>query len=252
MSRLRFPLVSLLALVAALPAIAEKSSAPAAKVTSPNGQITLLLFAAQPGAAKDSDAVGLRYAVEFHGKRLLEESKLGLELAGAPELGDGMQLTGAETSSVDQSYTIPVGKTSTVRDHYNAVRASFQDAAGRKVVIEARAFDDGVAFRYAVPEQPALHEVQIVARADGVQLRAGHDLVPADSRRLPVVVGGRVPAPPGERASSGLDHRPAVPYRGAGQGLGGHHRGQHRQLRRHVPAQGQGGHDHARRSFAAR
>jgi len=160
-SRIPIPLVFLLALAAGAYATAQNNSTPAATVSSPNGQITLLLFAAQPGAPKDSEAAGLRYAVEFHGKRLLEESKLGLELAQAPELGDGMQPAGAENSSVDQSYSIPVGKTSSVRDHYNAVRASFQDASGRKVAIEARAYDDGVAFRYAVPEQAALRDVQI-------------------------------------------------------------------------------------------
>jgi len=160
-SRRRISLVFVLALIVGPYATAQNNAAPAATVSSPNGQIRLLLFAAESATQANSDAAGLRYAVEFHGKRLLEESKLGLELAQAPELGDGMHVAGVETSAVDQSYTIPVGKTSSVRDHYNAVRASFQDASGRKVAIEARAYDDGIAFRYAVPEQAALHDVQI-------------------------------------------------------------------------------------------
>jgi alpha-glucosidase len=160
-SRRRISLVFVLALIVGPYATAQNNAAPAATVSSPNGQIRLLLFAAESATPANSDASGLRYAVEFHGKRLLEESKLGLELAHWPELGDGMHSAGVETSAVDQSYTIPVGKTSSVRDHYNAVRASFQDASGRKVAIEARAYDDGIAFRYAVPEQAALHDVQI-------------------------------------------------------------------------------------------
>jgi alpha-glucosidase len=72
-----------------------------------------------------------------------------------------MRRTGAATTSVDESYTIPVGKTRTVRDHYNAVRADFEDASGRKLTIEARVFDDGVGFRYVVPDQPALKQVRI-------------------------------------------------------------------------------------------
>jgi hypothetical protein len=103
----------------------------------------------------------LRYAVEFHGKRLMAESKLGLDLVGQPALGPGMKTTAAQPSSVDESYTIPVGKTSTVRDHYNALHADFQDAAGRRLSLEARVYDDGVAFRYLVPEQPSFKQVRI-------------------------------------------------------------------------------------------
>ncbi len=110
-----------------------------------------------PGRAGDD----LRYAVEFHGKGLIAASKLGLELAGQPALGPGMRKTGEQPESKDESYTIPVGKTSTVRDHYNGVRADFTDASGRKLTIEVRAFDDGVAFRYIVPEQPGIGKTRI-------------------------------------------------------------------------------------------
>ena len=138
------------------------------RVTSPDGQIVFLLFDATPATEAGGQAAnqprpkeGLRYAVEFHGKRLIQESRLGLELAGQPALGPGMRKTGAQPGSADESYTIPVGKTSTVRNHYNSLLAGFQDAAGRKLSVEARVFNDGVAFRYIVPEQPSLKQVRI-------------------------------------------------------------------------------------------
>lgn len=157
MPTLRAVLIGLLASssVALLPA--QSNNVPSMKVTSPNGQITLLLFDAAPVKGGD-----LHYAVEFHGKQLIAESKLGLELTGQLELGPGMHKISAQTGSVDESYTIPVGKTTTVRNHYNGVHADFADAAGHKLTIEARAFDDGVAFRYIVPEQPGLQQVRIV------------------------------------------------------------------------------------------
>lgn len=128
-------------------------------VTSPDSQIVLHLFAAAgPGG-------DLRYSVAFHGKPLIESSKLGLEISGQPPLGQGMHLTGSQAGSVDETYTIPVGKTRDVRDHYNSVRAEFADASGRKLDLEARAFDDGVAFRYVVPEQPSLHQVHITGES---------------------------------------------------------------------------------------
>jgi alpha-glucosidase len=127
----------------------------AATVTSPNGQITLRLYAGD-GAGND-----LRYMVDFHGKPLLVASKLGLDLVGQPAVGPGMRKTGEQPKSADDTYTLPVGKTHTVRDHYNGVRADFEDATGRKMSIEARAFDDGVAFRYLVTDLGAVNPVRI-------------------------------------------------------------------------------------------
>jgi alpha-glucosidase len=188
MLRPRFALLCLAATIAASSLPAQKGQ-PAASVTSPNGQITLLLFDAnsapeatsQPSGASAQN--GLRYAIEFHGKRLMAESSLGLELAGQPALGPGMVKGAAQTGAVDQTYTIPVGKTSLVRDHYNSVRADFADPSGRKLSIEVRVYDDGVAFRYVVPDQPSLKQVRIA-----------HELTqfifPQDTTSWPLILDG--------------------------------------------------------------
>ena len=134
---------------------AQATPASPIQVASPNGQIVFFLYEAQPSQSP------LRYSVEFHGKPLIAKSNLGLDITGQPAFGPGMKSTGAQTSTADETWSIPVGKTSTVRDHYNAVRADFQDASGRKLTIEARVFDDGVAFRYLAPVQPSLTQVRI-------------------------------------------------------------------------------------------
>ena len=167
MTLFRAFLLCLLALIAVQNVAAQVAGEVAAKVTSPNGQITFLLFNSTPAKHPErSDwekppADALRYAVEFHGKRLVDHSKLGLEIPGQPALGPGMRSTSTQAASVDESYTIPVGKTSTVRDHYNSARTEFEDQAERKLTIEVRAFDDGVGFRYLVPDQPSLKHVRI-------------------------------------------------------------------------------------------
>ncbi|HEV2134408.1 MAG TPA: glycoside hydrolase family 97 protein [Terracidiphilus sp.] len=166
--RVSMPCIFAMSLVAAV--TAQTGGAPAAKVTSPDGQITLMLFNASGGESGAQRRNGaptendLRYAVEFHGKQLIGESELGLELEGQGPLGPGMRLTGSQGETVDQSYTIPVGKTSTVRDHYNGVRAEFTDGSGRKLTVEARAFNCGVAFRYLVPEQASIGQNVNVVR----------------------------------------------------------------------------------------
>ena len=168
---------------------AQSLPQPSASVASPNGQIRLMLFdgsvpiASTGRAPGNADQPGLRYAVEFRGKQIIAESKLGMDIVGAPPLGPGMRITGSQAGSADESYTIPVGKTSTVRNHYNSVHADFADAAGRKLSLEVRAFDDGVAFRYSVPEQEGFKQVRIAQELTEFNY-------PKDSPSYPLILDG--------------------------------------------------------------
>jgi alpha-glucosidase len=163
MSVLRTACSGFFALVFVTAGSAQSDKATAVTATSPNGQIVFQLSEGTvrtPGSASPSPV--LEYTVQFHGQRLMDSASLGIKIAGQPDLGPGVRLIASEPESQDESYSIPVGKTSTVRNHYNGVRADYQDASGRKLSIEIRAFDDGVAFRYMVPEQPSMAQIRIV------------------------------------------------------------------------------------------
>ena len=148
-------------------------------VASPDGQVVFTLAA----EAASSGPALLRYSVDFHGKRLIEPSELGLQLEGQPDLGLAMHSVNAQPGSTDVRYTIPVGKTKEVRDHYNSLVADFSGDSGAKLAIEVRAFDDGVAFRYVVPEQPTLNTVRI--SGERTQFRYSND-----ATLYPLVVNG--------------------------------------------------------------
>lgn len=140
-------------------ALAQSSDSVIA-VNSPDGQIVFTLSDVA-GHAADLPGNGVRYSVDFHGKPLLSEGMLGLKLQGLAALGPGMHKVNAQTSEHDETYTIPVGKTSSVRDKYNSAVVDFAEASGRKLSIEVRAYDDGVAFRYILPEQSGLKTVRV-------------------------------------------------------------------------------------------
>lgn len=136
------------------------------RVSSPDGQIVLSLSTgpAQPAPNAPPRArpvEGLRYFVEFHGKPLLEDSPLGLKLDAQDPLGPGMREVNEQKGAGDETYTIPVGKTSAVRNHYNSTRADFEDGQGRKLTVEVRAYDDGIAFRTILPEQAAIRNANV-------------------------------------------------------------------------------------------
>ncbi|MGC1274042.1 MAG: glycoside hydrolase family 97 protein [Planctomycetaceae bacterium] len=93
----------------------------------------------------------------------LASVRLGLEFAGSGPLQSGLKVVGSRTASRDETYAIPVGKTSSARDHHNELVVSLEeiDEPHRRLDVAVRAFDDGVAFRYLIPEQRPLAEFTI-------------------------------------------------------------------------------------------
>ncbi|HSW51115.1 MAG TPA: glycoside hydrolase family 97 N-terminal domain-containing protein, partial [Bryobacteraceae bacterium] len=109
----------------------------------------------------------LTYRVAYGGKPVLLSSRLGLDLQGQPLLGSAVRIASAVRTQADETYRLVWGKNNPVRDHYNALRVELQEtaAAGRRLTLEARAYNDGVAFRYILPEQAALREVRLSGEA---------------------------------------------------------------------------------------
>lgn len=151
------------------------------RVVSPDGQI---VFELVPAADQ------LRYRVTFRGKSVIDPSPLGFEIQNQPALGANLKLTAALPSSGDETYTMPHGKSNPVRNHYNALLAEFEETGGRftrRLSIEARAYDDGAAFRYIIPEQTALREIRIVREKTEFELAKDGDTWPL------VLAGYRTP-----------------------------------------------------------
>jgi len=108
----------------------------------------------------------LLYDVSFRGKAVITPSPLGLQLENAPVLGSAASIAAARTGSIDESYSMPHGKASIVRNHCNTLAIDLEDN-GRKLTLEARAYNDGVAFRYVVPQQANLSELRLVSEKTG-------------------------------------------------------------------------------------
>jgi len=148
-----------------------------AAVSSPDGALTMAFQTSVNMAPGDAAARELSpqyqpapnggqltYTVSFHGQELIEWSALALDLAGqTPELGRNVRLVKATASQGDDTYDLLHGKTSRVDDRYNALRLELDDngGPGRKLIVEARAYDDAVAFRYIVPSQAALSDFRL-------------------------------------------------------------------------------------------
>jgi len=157
------PRILSLALVWLAVAAAAFAETDSVQVASPDGQLVMRLFIVTP---PDSRLVRLAYQVAFHQKLLMDTSLLGIAIHDQePILGENVGLVTSKEESVDETYTVPSdkGDKRRVRNHYNSLIAQYiqNGSLGRRVTIEARAYDDGVAFRYYIPRTSTVEDLRI-------------------------------------------------------------------------------------------
>ena len=80
-------------------------------------------------------------------------------------------------SQSDSTYRLVTGKAATVRDRHNELRVDIEESGGlkRKLTMEARAFDDAVAFRYIMPRQTTMGDFRLLK--EGTEFRISKDAV---------------------------------------------------------------------------
>lgn len=135
------------------------SAAEKATLTSPDGDIQLAFRQDKSGRAI-CDVSYRRAAVTSIG--------IGLTFAGAAPLDQGLRIASVSPSRlVDESYAIPVGKASFARDLHQETVITLEELGPqrRRLELELRAFDDGVAFRYRLPAQASLGAFQLLEEA---------------------------------------------------------------------------------------
>lgn len=120
------------------------------RITSPNGQIEFRLFIA---VQESNNLPRLAYEVYYRGQPLIKTSFMGLDIeVQEPLLGENVGLT-SSSSARSEKYNSLVG-------HYMQ-----NGSLGRLIDIEARAYNDGVAFRYVIPRSTPLMDFVITEEA---------------------------------------------------------------------------------------
>ncbi len=113
------------------------------RVASPDGKVVAML---RPGDTGPSLHVTMDEA------HLVGPVRLGLDLAEDVMLGPGLALASHEMREFDETYPKPYRPETLLRDHGHELIADYVDPAHSDITLRVivRAYDDGVAFRYAV------------------------------------------------------------------------------------------------------
>jgi alpha-glucosidase len=130
-------------------------SAPAATATSPDKSISLTV-------TTDNDGRVI-YSVSRKGKPLISPSRLGFLLSDSYAMVRNFALESQATASGDNTWEQPWGERRYVRDQYNELLVRFKQTSGLKriMAVRFRLFDNGVGFRYEIPDQPNLKTMKI-------------------------------------------------------------------------------------------
>ncbi len=146
-----YKLAALIAIAVGNPALAEV----VARAQSPGKAISV-------SVSIDGDGRPT-YTVAYKGKALIDNSALGFLLTDAPKLDRSFKLVDSTTSSSDTSWTQPFGEWTTIRDNHTELKVRLRESKNltREMVVTFRLFDDGVGFRYTLPAQPNLTQVNI-------------------------------------------------------------------------------------------
>jgi len=134
--------------------LAPQEGGSLAGVTSPDGNIRFSIAIDRFGAPL--------YTVKHGAETVVSDSRLGLRFETQAAFDRGLQLTGTSTRSRDETWEQPWGERRLVRDHHNELLLQFADSGGRRFDVRVRVFDDGLGFRYEVPEQAGFGQVNIV------------------------------------------------------------------------------------------
>jgi alpha-glucosidase len=172
-------------------------------VVSPGGGLKVIV----------SDEAGLNYRVEVKGKTVLTNSPLGLEFQDGSKLGPSAVIQKSAKGKHDGEWENRFGNRRIVRDHWREVRLTLEERGTpvRRFGLIVRAYDNGIAFRYDLPESSGLgrfvltNELTEFCFADDYRCWAGGESACAENgypeTRLSAVPSG----PPGR------PHRSVLP-----------------------------------------
>jgi len=132
------------AIAAAL--LATTAFAKSERIVSPDARTAIQI---------ESDAS--RFSISRHGETVIEPSALGLELYGVSDL-TGLALEKRTEVSVDRTLALTASKAASARDHYRGATLTFRETqpSARRLFIDVRVYDDGVAFRYRLDDPAAI------------------------------------------------------------------------------------------------
>jgi alpha-glucosidase len=107
----------------------------------------------------------LYYSIFHHGKQIILDSPIGLEFKDHAPLAKNLVIKNTSEKLVKENWQRVWGKNKLVLNHYHELQLQIEekDLPHRQVELIFRVYNDGVAFRYYLPEQAGLFEFNLTS-----------------------------------------------------------------------------------------
>jgi len=124
------------------------------KIDSPNKKISLVF--------NNSDSKPT-YSIQFNGHDLITKSRMGFKFKNMKPLDGDFTITGYEISAKDDHWEQAWGEQRVIHEDYESLFVELMENKEnpRQLNIEFKVFNDGVGFRYILPEQAGIDSIFI-------------------------------------------------------------------------------------------
>ena len=139
---------------------------PVMALVSPNGHIAV-------NASIDSDGRPC-YSVSYKGVSVIAQSHLGI-VTEEMNFSKVVNMVMGEMTEHNSTWSPVWGEYETIRNHYNEIPIVYNTSEGAVVTVLFRAYDDGVAFRYVIPEQDAVN--YMIVRNEQTEFKLADDFI---------------------------------------------------------------------------
>jgi len=144
-------------------------------VRSPDGKIEVRLEMRED-LSTGIQGAQLCYSVYYKGETVLIPSPFALEFAQMPPLGGDLKVIQSSEKTIHDEWERLWGRRKLVMNHCNELTLELTEnqAPQREFHFIVRVFNEGVAFRYALPDQPGIEEFQITSEHTEFRFARNH------------------------------------------------------------------------------
>jgi len=171
--------ITILTLTFATLAAGETETKTAAGLHSPDERIEVRFQVKDAAGEKGC----LFWSLSCGGKSILADSRLGLVLKGAPSLDSGFEALRMDRRHHESTWKPVYGERAEVPDRYNELSVLLRDRRNppRYLRLDFRAYNEGAAFRYTIPEQEGLGNFTIQSEETRFRFTGNHRAYPVYS-----------------------------------------------------------------------
>ncbi|MGC9343304.1 MAG: glycoside hydrolase family 97 protein [Bacteroidales bacterium] len=122
------------------------------------------------------------YSILHKNDLISRDNQFNLEFMNLPNLGEDLKITDYEEKIVKEEWQRVWGRSKKVFNNYNEIRLKIEENGkpGRIIYLVFRAYNDGVAFRYSIPEQKNINSFQLTAENSTFNFENNHRIWAVD------------------------------------------------------------------------